>query len=57
MKIVMIVIKGWLIGAVITLVLMYTFDKVTNYLEGKPEEHKFRKWWSKHICDLDNLYN
>jgi hypothetical protein len=53
----MIIIKGWLIGAVIALILMYTSDKITDYLEGKPKEHKFRQWWSKHICDLDNLYN
>ena len=53
----MTMLKAWLIGIIISLTLMYVFDRVTQYLDGKPKEHKFRKWWSKHICDLDNLYN
>jgi hypothetical protein len=53
----MIIIKGWLIGVFISFVIMYAFDKLTNYLGDKPREHKFRQWWSKHVCDLDNNYN
>lgn len=53
----MVLVKAILIGTVISLILIYIVDKITRYLDGKPKEHKFRKWWSKHICDLDNLYN
>jgi hypothetical protein len=53
----MVLVKVMLIGTAISLALMYVVDKITQYLGGKPKEHKFRKWWSKHICDLDNLYN
>jgi len=53
----MVLVKVMLIGTAISLALMYVVDKITTYLDGKPKEHKFRKWWSKHICDLDNLYN
>jgi len=53
----MIIIKGWIIGVVISLALMYAFDKLTQYLDKQPKDNKFRQWWSNHICDLDNKYN
>jgi hypothetical protein len=53
----MVLVKAWFIGVIISIALIYAFDKITTYLDGKPKEHKFRKWWSKYICDLDNLYN
>ena len=52
----MILIKAMLIGTAISFVLMYIIDQLTQYLDGKPKDNKFRQWWSKHICDLDNLY-
>jgi hypothetical protein len=50
-------IKSLLIVQFCFMVFLILIDQVTQYLDGKPKEHKFRKWWSKHICDLDNLYN
>lgn len=52
----MIIIKAWLAGVIISIALIYAVDKLTQHLDGKPKEHKFRKWWSNHICDLDNKY-
>jgi len=52
----MILIKAILIGAAISFILMYAIDKLSQYLDGKPKDNKFRKWWSNHICDLDNKY-
>jgi len=50
-------IKSLLIVQFCFMVFLILIDQATQYLDGKPKEHKFRKWWSKHICDLDNLYN
>ena len=52
----MILIKAILIGAAISFVLMYIVDQLTQYLDSKPKDNKFRQWWSNHICDLDNKY-
>jgi hypothetical protein len=52
----MILIKALLIGTAISFVLVYIADKLSQYLDGKPKDNKFRQWWSKHICDLDNKY-
>jgi len=53
----MVLVKAWFIGMVISIALIYVFDKITQYLDKQPKDNRFRKWWSKHICDLDNLYN
>ena len=53
----MIIIKIWVVVVLILMVAMYTIMKVSNHLGNKPKKHKFRKWWSSHVCDLDNLYN
>ena len=29
----------------------------TSYIDNKPKSNKIRKWWNKHITDLDNKYN
>jgi hypothetical protein len=29
----------------------------TPYIDDKPKSNKIRKWWNKHIMDLDNKYN
>ena len=34
-----------------------TMVVLTGYLDGKPKSNKFRKWWSKNVVDLDNLYH
>jgi hypothetical protein len=52
----MILVKAILVGAAISFVLMYIVDQLTQYLDGKSKDNKFRKWWSNHICDLDNKY-
>jgi hypothetical protein len=52
----MILVKAILVGAAISFALMYIVDQLTQYLDGKPKDNKFRKWWSNHICDLDNKY-
>ena len=52
----MAMLKAWLIGVIISLTIMYVFDRVTKYLDGKPKDNRFRQWWSNHICDLDNKY-
>jgi hypothetical protein len=50
-------IKSLLIVQFCFMVFLILIDQITQYLDGKPKEYKFRQWWSKHICDLDNLYN
>ena len=52
----MMLVKAILIGATISFALMYTIDKLTQHLDSKPKDNKFRQWWSNHICDLDNKY-
>jgi len=52
----MLIIEGWLIGVIISLAAMYSFDKITRYLDGKSKDNRFRQWWSNYICDLDNKY-
>jgi hypothetical protein len=39
----MVLVKAILVGAAISFVLMYIVDQLTQYLDGKPKEHKFRK--------------
>jgi hypothetical protein len=29
----------------------------TPYIDNKSKSNRIRKWWSKHIMDLDNKYN
>jgi len=35
---------------------MVIIFKTSDYLTDKPKTNKFRQWWSRHICDLDNNY-
>jgi hypothetical protein len=53
----MIIFKSLFIAVFCFMAIMILVDQITKYLDGKPKEHKFRKWWSKNICDLDNSYN
>jgi len=49
-------IKYYLIWTVIVTVLMIIIFKISEYLNDKPKT-KFRQWWSRHVVDLDNIYN
>lgn len=53
----MTIIKIWVVVVLILMILMLTIMKVSNHLENKPKNNRLRKWWSAHVCDLDNLYN
>jgi hypothetical protein len=53
----MTMIKSLFIVQFCFMVFIILIDQTTKHLAGKPKEHKFRQWWNKHICDLDNLYN
>lgn len=50
-------ITSMITALVISIVLMITVIKVTDYLEPKPKTNKFRQWWSNNIVDLDNRYS
>ena len=52
-----ILIKSYLIFAVISLTVFIAIFKFTEYLDNKPKSNKLRQWWSRHIVDLDNLYH
>ena len=30
---------------------------ITRFLDTKPKSNKTRQWWSRHICDLDDIYS
>ncbi len=46
---------------VVTFIIMLTLIvfvfSFTSYIDNKPKSNKIRKWWSKHIVDLDSNYN
>ena len=37
--------------------LVFSVDMITKYLDKKPKTNRLRKFWSRHIIDLDGLYN
>ena len=37
--------------------LVFSVDKLTKYLEKKPKTNRLRRFWSRHIIDLDGLYH
>lgn len=51
------IILIWLACVTLFGITALTIVVLTGYLDGKPKSNKFRKWWSKNIVDLDNLYN
>lgn len=42
---------------IVMLGLIWFVFSFTPYIDSKPKSNKIRKWWSKHIADLDNKYN
>ena len=49
-------VKSLIIVQFCFMVFLILIEQTTKHLDGKPKDNKFRKWWSKHICDLDNKY-
>ena len=47
----------WLACVTLFGITALTMVVLTGYLNGKSKSNKFRKWWSKNIVDLDNLYH
>ena len=46
-----------LTAAILSSVILISMALITKYLDAKPKSNKLRKWWSRHICDLDDLYD
>ena len=46
-----------LTAAILSSVILISMALITRYLDAKPKSNKLRKWWSRHICDLDDLYD
>jgi hypothetical protein len=46
-----------LAAVILSPVILILMALITRYLDNKPKSNKLRKWWSNHICDLDNLYD
>jgi len=46
-----------LIATISSPVILILMAVITKYLYPKPKSNKLRKWWSKYICDLDDLYS
>ena len=46
-----------LITIILSPVILISMALITRYLDNKPKSNKIRQWWSRHICDLDNLYD
>jgi hypothetical protein len=42
---------------IVILGLVFLILSLTPYIDNKPKSNKIRKWWSRHIMDLDNKYN
>ena len=47
----------FLVTMILAIFLTISIGLLTQYLHGKSKLNKFRKWWSKHIVDLDDRYN
>lgn len=46
----------YILGFTIFVILVFSFEVITKHLEKKPKTHRLRRFWSRHIVDLDNLY-
>lgn len=39
------------------MIIMLVASNISRYLEKKPKTHRFRKFWSDNIIDLDNRFD
>ena len=46
-----------LIAAISSPVILILMAVITKYLYPKPKSNKIRQWWSRYVCDLDDLYS
>jgi len=46
-----------LTAVILSPVLLILMGFITKYLDNKPKSNKIRQWWSRHVCDLDDLYS
>ena len=46
-----------LTAVILSPVLLIFMAVITKYLYPKPKSNKIRQWWSRYVCDLDDLYN
>ena len=46
----------YITGFIIFVGVAFSLDKITFHLEKKTKTHRLRRFWSRHIVDLDNLY-
>jgi len=46
-----------LTAVILSPVLLILMAVITKYLYPKPKSNKIRQWWSRHVCDLDDLYS
>ena len=52
-----VMIFNMIIAFIVMLGLVSFVFLFTPYIDNKPKSNKIRKWWNKHIMDLDNKYN
>jgi hypothetical protein len=46
-----------LIATISSPVILILMAVITKYLYPKPKSNKIRQWWSRYVCDLDDLYS
>jgi len=46
-----------LTAIILSPLLLILMGFITKYLDNKPKSNKIRQWWSRHVCDLDDLYS
>jgi hypothetical protein len=46
-----------LTAVILSPVLLILMGFITKYLDNKPKSNKIRQWWSRYVCDLDDLYS